>query len=469
MEQKDIEKLKPIDRSMYYAGEEIEQMMDVYPCLREICKGLQTAAYPAALFVGAAFLGTLMTRCSYRFYVRPQELRRLNYCVFIIGDPGTGKSFAEQLYKILAAPIKRASEEGIHVMNCYKKAYKRWENGGKKGEGPTEPKALIRTHPARTSNKVFITDMMNAVDTVDGEEMHLHLLSFDSELDNTINNQGEHWNNKECLELKAFHNEGDGQFFASHDAMLCDFNVYWNFVYTGTKLALDHKVNMHNIGNGLSTRLAAIPMPSTRCEMLPFEELKDVKEEPEEYKTMRMWSERLDKTHGELPIEKLVEYCYEWLSYRMEDAKDDQSEADELMLKRVPYYGINVSVPFIVMRHWDEWQEHKTLSIDETDLRFCQLIMNIQFACQCHFFGRYWDNYFMMVARGFPNIELKRRTKLMKYRYRILPDVFTMADLRERFGVTTRNAEKIIERWQNEGYIKNIEYGLYQKLYLELT
>ena len=57
----------------------------------------------------------------------------------------------------------------------------------------------------------------------------------------------------------------------------------------------------------------------------------------------------------------------------------------------------------------------------------------------------------------------------MKFRYRILPDVFTMADLRERFGVTTRNAEKIIERWQNEGYIKNIDYGLYQKLFLELT
>jgi hypothetical protein len=37
------------------------------------------------------------------------------------------------------------------------------------------------------------------------------------------------------------------------------------------------------------------------------------------------------------------------------------------------------------------------------------------------------------------------------------------------FGVTTRNAEKNIERWQNEGYIKNIDYGLCQKLFLELT
>ena len=469
MEQNEFGKLKPIEQEMYYAGEEIEKMMDYYPCLREVCKGLQTAAYPAALFVGAAFLGTLMTRCSYSFYVRPQELRRLNYCVFIIGDPGTGKSFAEQLYKILTAPIERASQEGIKAVNRYKRAYKRWENGGKKGDGPAEPKAFIRTHPARTSNKVFITDMMNAVDIVDGEEMHLHLLSFDSELDNAINMQGEHWNNKECLELKAFHNEEDGQFFTSNDSMLCDFNVFWNFVYTGTKLALDHKVNSHNIGNGFSTRMAAIPMPSTHFQMLPLEELEDVKEEPEEYKTMRMWSERLDKTHGELPIEELVKCTYDWASARMADAKEDDSQTDELLLKRVPYYGINVSVPFIVMRHWDEWQEHKTLTIDETDLRFCKLIMNIQFCCQRHFFGRYWDNYFMIIEKGFPNLELKRRTKLMKFRYHMLPDQFSMADLRDRFGITTRNAEKIIERWQHDGYIENIDYGLYRKLFLELS
>ena len=32
-------------------------------------------------------------------------------------------------------------------------------------------------------------------------------------------------------------------------------------------------------------------------------------------------------------------------------------KADEMMVKRVAYYGINVSVPFIMMRHWDEWQQ----------------------------------------------------------------------------------------------------------------
>ena len=77
-----------IEQKMEIAGKEIENLMVYYPCLREICKGLEKAAYPAALFTGACFLGTLMTRCTYRFYFRPEEQRRLNYGVYIIGDPG---------------------------------------------------------------------------------------------------------------------------------------------------------------------------------------------------------------------------------------------------------------------------------------------------------------------------------------------------------------------------------------------
>ena len=52
-----------IEQKLEHFGNEIQRLMSDYPCLREICKGLETAAYPAALFTGACFLGTLMTRC----------------------------------------------------------------------------------------------------------------------------------------------------------------------------------------------------------------------------------------------------------------------------------------------------------------------------------------------------------------------------------------------------------------------
>ena len=68
-------------------GEQIEALSEDFPLLKDICKGLKKNQYPAAMFVGGGLLMTLMTRCTYRFYHRPEELRRLNNSTFIIGDP----------------------------------------------------------------------------------------------------------------------------------------------------------------------------------------------------------------------------------------------------------------------------------------------------------------------------------------------------------------------------------------------
>ena len=457
-----------IEQEMEFYGKEIQDLMKDYPCLREVCKGLKLGAYPAALFTSACFMGTLLTRCTYRFYHRPEELRRLNYGIYIIGDPGSGKSFATRLYKLLAEPIIRVSKEGQNAINRYKRKYKEWMDNGQKGDGPSKPKALIRTHPARTSNKVFIEDMNNAVDIVDGKEMHLHLLSFDTELSNSIKYQGESWNSKQFMELKAFHNETDGECYVNSER-ISEFDVFWNYVYTGTPMALETKVNQRNIGNGLSTRLAVIPMPSTHFEMMKYETLEDTKEEPEEDKTLRMWAERLDKEHGELPIEKLVDEVYEWTKQAMADAEEVNSKPDETMCKRVAYYGINVSVPFIMMRHWDEWTQHRTLTIDETDLYFCQLICEIQFCCQRHFFTNYWISYFReQIISANCKRDTKHYSQKMKQRYRAMPNMFTKYDLMDKCGVEQRNAEKIIERWMKEGYIITRMYGAYEKVILDL-
>lgn len=453
-----------IERQMEHYGKEIERLMSYYPCLREVCKGVQTAAYPAAMFTAASIMGTLMTRCTYRFYHRPEVQRRLNYGVYIIGDPGSGKSFATRLYQLLAEPMIRVSKEGMNTMNRYKRKYSEWLNGPQKEDGPVKPKALIRTHPARTSNKVFIEDMNNAIDMVEGKEMHLHLFSFDTELDNVTRCTGEAWNNRLFMELKAFHNEEDGECYVN-DNLYPAFNVFWNYIYTGTPMALERRVNQANIGNGLSTRLAAIPMPSSHYRMIEYEKGNQATLEPEEDKVLRLWAELLDKEYGELPIGKLVEECYGWTERRMADAKDDNSKVDELLCKRVPYYGINVSVPFIVMRHWDEWKLHRTLSIDDIDLYFCQLICNIQLTCQRHFFARYWEVYFMTQEMELTEAQIhKHYSRKMRQRYNLLPDEFMTADVEEMCYVTKRNAEKMVERWKREGYIEMTEYSLYRKL-----
>ena len=89
-----------IEQWLWDWGEQIEALFDDFPLLRDICRGLKKNQYPAAVFVAGGLMMTLMTRCTYRFYHRPEELRRLNNSTLIIGDPASGKSFATRLFKL---------------------------------------------------------------------------------------------------------------------------------------------------------------------------------------------------------------------------------------------------------------------------------------------------------------------------------------------------------------------------------
>ncbi len=192
--------------------------------------------------------------------------------------------------------------------------------------------------------------MVNAVEVVDGEEMQLHMLTFDTELDNTLSVQKDgSWIDKQSLELKAFHNEEDGQAYSNLDSVVQKFFVTWNYIYTGTPIALKKKVNEQNFGSGLATRLTCIPLPSTNFEMMERERRVDFESDGR----MKEWAFKLDRMKGELPLQKIVDELYDWTARRMADAKENDSKADEMLLKRCAYHGLNFAAPFIVMRHWD--------------------------------------------------------------------------------------------------------------------
>jgi len=444
-------------------GREIEQLFDHYPCLKEACDGQTVACYPAVLFTSAAFLGTLMTRTTWHHWYDPDEERRLNYCVVIIGPPTSGKSFATRLYKLLAAPIKTADRVGYDAVNRWK------EDKSSKAdnkEKPKKPVVIIRDHPARTANGVFITDMVNAVEVIDGKPMNLHMLTFDSELDNaTLMSKGGQWIDKTAMELKAFHNEEDGQAYANLDSVSGKFNVYWNFVYTGTPVSLDRKVNERNFGTGLATRLAVIPMPDRKFQIAEFNQPRRHNHAADE--ELKTWAFRLDGVRGELPLEPLLRTTYDWLVENEEVAAYDNNRAADMLLMRVPYYGISIAAPFILMRHWDEWNEKKTLAIDDVDQRLCRLAMDIQYRCQQHFFGKYAELFFDNLRNSTAN----KRQRASKYdlSYQQLPREFTLKDIVEVYGVSNGNAKVIASRLCDRGAIERIVNGKYQKLRLSLT
>ena len=454
-------------RWLWEWGELIEAMAEDFPLLKDICKGLKRNQYPAALFVAGGLMMTLMTRCTYRFYHRPEELRRLNNSTLIIGDPASGKSFATRLFKLLASPIVEADKIGKDAINAYREQMR---TKGANKEKPKKPKVVVRIHPARTSNAQFIQDMVNAVEEVNGEPMQLHMLTFDTELDNTLSLQkGGSYIDKQALQLKAFHNEEDGQAYSNVDSVFQEFYVIWNYIYTGTPIALKRMVNEQNFGSGLATRLTCIPLPATNFEMMSRESFVDYDSD----NRLKEWAEKLDKVKGELSVQKIVDELYDWTARRMEDAKENDSKADEMLLKRCAYHGLNFSAPFIVMRHWDKMKQDGQywcgeFETDEVDWKLAELIVNIQYACQRHYFGAMAENYFDNKLKD-ASVNVQRKQKTLESFGR-LPEEFTIEDVVHCFNLgSASSARKKVTRMQCDHLIEKIskekgqEKALYRK------
>ena len=439
-------------------GAEIESLFPDFPLLRDVCSGLKRSQYPAAMFVAGGALMTLMTRCTYKFYHRPERDRRLNCSLLIIGHPASNKSMADDICDILMAPVEAADKAGLAALNRYKQENKK---KAANKEGKDKPQGIIRIHPARTSNGQLIQDMLNAKEVVDGKEIQLHMFTFDTELDNSITLQsGGSWINKQSMELKAFHNEEDGQMYQNSDSPVDKFHVTWNFIYTGTPIALKKKVNERNFGSGLSTRLTVIPMPKTNYEMIEFQDKTSI--DWQRLERMKTWAYKLDCRAGELPLWPLVKRIYEWVKNRMADCAEDDSEANELMLKRVPYHALNYSAPFIDMRHFESlhlegkyWEGG--YEVDDVDWRLCELMARIQYATQQHFFGVMAEKYFDDMNNDV-QITGKRHQQKSIDGYNRLPEVFTKEDIDKCFGYKNEDSGyKKIGRLQASGLIELIE------------
>jgi hypothetical protein len=454
----DIYAMLPLDKW----AEELQEMAEYYPCMKELFLNAHPHKLPAILFSSAALFGTLMTRAYYHFWYEPEIVRRLNYCIFIIGDPGAGKNVIEKFYFKIADPIIQSDQCLIDAVNRYKdgRTERTTSTKAQKGDALKKPVVGIRVHPARTATGEFIRHMLAAVENVQGTPMNLHMFSFDSELDNvTKNNKGGDWKDREILELKSFHNEQDGQMYANQESITGMFNVFWNFIYTGTPYALHRKVNQRNFGTGMSTRLAVIPLPDKGMAQ------RHQKRDPNANEALRTWAYRLDRVEGEIPIEPLNDETFDWQSSRLEIAEFNGDKADRTLLKRIPYYGIGVSLPFILMRHWDEWQESKTLTMDDTDKRLCRLAMEIQYKCQQFFFGEMAFNYFADQNKEFV---VRRRTTRFDDCYRKLPDEFRTQQMMDSFQCSQPTASRNITRFLQDGIIERIAHGTYRKLLQEL-
>ena len=456
---KDSGEVDPLRSKFVEFGMRIEELAEHFAVIKMVTAGNSTVSHAANLFVAGALYGTLATRTWYHFYHHPYKERRLNYAIYIIADPGNGKSFAEELYKLLMEPVMMSDRLGNDAINDYKKAIKERQSSTKeqKKDALTVPETKVRVHGTRTANGVFIEDMVNCEEMVCGKLMHLHLFTFDSELDAvTAASKGGQWIDKSIFELKAFHNEEDNQQYKNVDSVNGPFDVFWNFVYTGTPLSLNKKVTERNFGTGLFSRLAVIPLCNDTFEMMPLNEMTKASENNRE--KLKEWAYKMDKVQGELPIWELVKEAWAWTNEQMKIAKIEQDKKLALLCKRVAYYGLNIAAPFVLMRHWDEWEANRTFTIDEYDKELCTTIMDIQYFSQKYYFGKYAEMYYDNKDQDAMNKCIRPGVKVQSY-YDSLPSKFSFGEMMERLEISNENARVICHRWVREGLVKKTGRG----------
>lgn len=443
---------------------QIEQLFDVYPCMREVCEPHPKRLWPFLLFASSALMGTLMTLTYYYYYDNPEKKRRLNYNVLGIGDPASGKGALERIADLLTEPIDQADQLANDAINSWKEEQR--SKGSNKDKAP-KPKGIIRLHGARTSNNVFINDMVNAWTEVQGEHVQMHMLTVDTEALNSIKMQkGGSWIDREVLEIKAWSNERDNQQYANLDSVTGFFNVYWNQVRTCTPPAMRQLANERNFGSGWPTRVSAIPVPGTGFQMLELRHHSQKALDDDE--TLRQWARILDKRQGELPLWSLVEHAWHWANNRMEIAKFNNDKADELLLKRCPANALAIAAPWVDMRHREEYEESGSYETDEQDKTLLDLVLDIQYSTTCYYFYALAQNYFDEQTKV--ATKYRFRTSRFENCFRQLPDEFTTETFANVFGyANAHSAQKTLERLCHCKDIKRTMRGNYKKLVSELS
>lgn len=444
----------PVDKWI----DRIGNLFDKVPCLREVCEPHPKRLWVFLFIAAAALMGTLMTLCWFRFYDRPEKRRRLNYNVLGIGDPASGKNALERIVDLLCEPIMLADKLVNDTINAWKEEQRM--KGANKDKN-AKPKGIVRMHGARTANGVFINDMVNAWTEVAGERVQMHLLTVDTEALNNIKmGKGGQWIDKSVMEIKAWNNETDSQQYGNLDSVTGFFQIFWNLVRTCTPMALNIMCNDRNFGTGYPTRLSAIPVPGTGFKMMELRTESPKALEADE--TLREWAYKLDKRQGELPLWPLVVQCWNWTNDHMEIAAFNNDKADELLLKRVAQTSLCLVAPWVDLHHWDEREKNGTYEIDDVDKELMDLVLDIQYRTQHHYFGELARKYFDDQQKE--ATIFCRRTTRYELCFQKLPDNFSTEQFVATFNfVNTQSANKALNRFLQDKSIERVKRGVYKK------
>ena len=419
------------------------------------------------ILAAGAMFGTYLTRCTYRHYDgRPY---RLSYIVYIIGQAASGKSFILDLDSELMQPMKAVDAGYRDAEREYREKKERMSTSSKdaRAQAPARPHYPIRYVPSTISNAKLYARLQDAEDP-NYKDAKLHLFTLESELATALRAQTGSWAGKLDLELKSFQNEYAGVDYANDLSANGLIQVNWNQVISGTMPALRKKMRGGEITDGYITRLALWIMPNRDFAMIDKGNTSFVGNN-REYVTivehLRSVVIKLDNLRGDLPCQRLTDYCWEWCNNQTELARLEDDKCVDYFRKRIPLYMIRYALPRIVMRQLDKFcadgqlKDGETLDITDNDLAFAELIGDYLMFISVY----QWGNKLLEALEEESNYTARKKSSKLVDMFERLPMNFTKQDLQAYYN-NDNSISQCISRFTKTNVIKKMPDGTYIKL-----
>ena len=146
----------------------------------------------------------------------------------------------------------------------------------------------------------------------------------------------------------------------------------------------------------------------------------------------------------------------------MELAAFNEDKADRMLLKRIAVNSLCIAAPWVDMRHHAEYEETGTYEPDTQDKALLDLVLDIQYKTQRHYFYELARKYFEEQMED--TTTYRRRTTRFAHCYQQLHETFTTEEFSQVFGyANTRSANTPINRLLKDKAIKRIKRGVYKK------
>lgn len=416
------------------------------------------------VMAAGCMLGTYLTRCWFRHY--DGRDRRLSFLVYIIGDAASGKGDFVTMDRLIMEPMKAADRAGREWERQYKeeKQARATSSKAQKADALKQQHPVIRYVPSTISNAKLYARLTDAKEEVGGEEMHLHLYTFEAELATALRVQTGSWAGKLDLECKSFQNEEAGVDYANEQSVNGIIQVNWNQVITGTPDAMNRKIKPLTVLDGLVTRLALFIMPSNRYHMIS----RVSQQQNHDAETrLRAWGYKLERLHGEIQCEALVDAAYQWCNDMADEARENRDLVADYFRKRVPMYIVRYGIVYNVLRDYDYLLKQQEagnplkLRLKQQDVDFALLMGDIIFNMQIRQYGEMVRQALINQSKDF--VPIIRNTKNYEM-FNQLPNYFTLQQAQELTGKNYKVVSMWLSRYVERGLLKRVKQGTFEKL-----